>query len=330
MNRKTCTNAWWLALAGLLGTSANATAGVCHSSTGQPTMFVMTLPSTIDIDPDAPVGKVLAEINQPVMLQRATETRCPGIDTRIQSSYMLTSGAYLGESVYESGIPGIGVRFSVNSFVFPLEELLTFPYKDLHSWPARLQLVKTGPITESGSLAGLQGGAYLASDDNYQWRVFAFKGGTNVDPGKPTCRVVTSSVRVPLGPIPLTRFSGPGATVGSRDFKIVVSCSDGRPQITTAVYGVLMDQSDPANRSSTLSLESGSTARGVGVQVLLRGQLLAYGGNSAAAGAENRWLAGRSGNGGFEIPMEARYVQTDAAVSPGSANANAVFMLSYE
>lgn len=319
----------WLA-AVALAISANATAGVCHSSTGQPAMFVMTLPSTIDIDPDAPVGKVLAEINQPVRLQRVTETRCPGIETKIQSSYLLTSGAHLGESVYESGIPGIGVRFSVNSFVFPLEEPFIFPYKDLHSWPARLQLVKTGPITESGSLAGLKGGAYLASDDNYQWRVFAFEGGANVDPGKPTCNVVTPSVLVPLGPTPLARFSGPGTTVGSRDFKIVVSCSHGRPQITTAVYGVLMDQSDPTNRSSTLSLESGSTARGVGVQVLLRGQLLAYGGSSAAAGAENRWLAGRSGNGGFEIPMEARYVQTDAAVSPGSANANAVFMLSYE
>lgn len=110
----------WLA-AVALAISANATAGVCHSSTGQPAMFVMTLPSTIDIDPDAPVGKVLAEINQPVRLQRVTETRCPGIETKIQSSYLLTSGAYLGESVYESGIPGIGVRFSVNSFVFPLD-----------------------------------------------------------------------------------------------------------------------------------------------------------------------------------------------------------------
>lgn len=330
MKSNACANARWLVLAGLLVTSGTAMAEVCTTNTGLPATFVMTLPETITINPDLGDGKVLADISGTLVLQAPTETRCPGLSGEVPNKYMLSSGAYLGENTYESGIPGVGIRFYFNGVAFPLENRFVFPQKDTSSWPGRLQLVKTGPISQSGSLAGLQGGAYLTSNGNHQWRVFAFKGATNVDAGRPTCTVATPLVPVPMGSARLKEFNGIGTTVGERGFSIAVDCGGGRPQISTAVYGVLMDQSDPANRSTQLSLTPGSTAVGVGLQVLHGGTLLSYGGNAGEPAADARWFAGRTHNGRFEIPLMARYVQTRAEITPGSANAKATFVLSYE
>lgn len=330
MNRKSCANAWRLALAGLLAASGTAMAEVCTTNTGLPATFVMTLPEKITINPDLADGKILADISATLVLQGPTETRCPGISGEVPNKYMLSSGVYLGANLYESGIPGVGVRFYFNGAVFPLENRFSFPYKDTNSWPGRLQLVKTGPISRSGSLAGLKGGAYLTSNGNHQWRVITFRGGTDVDAGRPTCKVITPLVPVPMGSAMLRAFSGIGTTSAEQGFHIAIDCGGGRPQISTAVHGVLMDQSDPSNRSTTLSLTPASTASGVGLQVLHAGRVLAYGGDGGDPSDDARWLAGRTGNGGFEIPLSARYVQTQAVVTPGSANAKATFVLSYE
>jgi len=330
MSSSTCVNAWQFVLAGLLGASGTAMAEVCTTNTGLPATFAMTLPETITINPDLADGKLLADISGTLVLQASTETLCPGITGEAPNKYMLSSGAYLGGNTYESGIPGVGIRFYFNGVAFPLENRFIFPHKDTRSWPGRLQLVKTGPISQSGSLAGLQGGAYLTSHGNHQWRVFAFKGATNVDAGRPTCTVATPLVPVPMGSARLKEFNGIGTTVGEQGFSIAVECGGGRPQISTAVYGMLTDQNDPANRSTQLSLTPGSTAVGVGLQVLHGGKLLSYGGNAGEPTADARWFAGRTHNGRFEIPLMARYVQTRAEITPGSANAKATFVLSYE
>lgn len=152
MSSSTRVNAWQFVLAGLLGASGTAMAEVCTANTGLPVTFVMTLPETITINPDLADGKVLADISGTLVLQALTETRCPGVSGEVPNKYMLSSGAYLGGNIYESGIPGVGVRFYFNGVAFPLENRFAFPQKDTNSWPGRLQLVKTGPISQSGSL----------------------------------------------------------------------------------------------------------------------------------------------------------------------------------
>ncbi len=320
-------------MAMILAASGTATAEVCTTSTGLPSTFVMELPSKIVINPDAAVGTTLADIRGSMQLKAVNEIRCPTLSGLVPNVYTLTSGAYLGNNLYDSGIPGVGIMYFANGRQLPFETPYSFPYTDVSGWTGRLLLVKTGPITQSGSLAGLRGGGYLTSHDNYEWRSFQFTGGTNVDAGRPTCRVVTPTVPVPMPKAMLREFGGIGSTLGEQGFKISLDCSGGRPQITTAVRGVLMDQSDPSNRSTALSLSPGSTASGVGVQVLHGGQVLSYGGDGSDgddAMDQARWFAGRTGNGRFDIPMSARYVQTLPQVTPGSANAKATFVLSYE
>ena len=73
-----------------------------------------------------------------------------------------------------------------------------------------------------------------------------------------------------------------------------------------------------------ITLRSGSTASGVGVQVLYANDILVpfnsaqiYGGYSPSLG------------GDYVIPMKARYIRT-GEVSPGSANSAVEFTMSYE
>ncbi|MDR5783744.1 fimbrial protein [Caballeronia sp. LZ065] len=96
------------------------------------------------------------------------------------------------------------------------------------------------------------------------------------------------------------------------------------------VYLTMTDAIDPGNRSTELALAPGSTAAGVGIQILNGADPIAFGPDSRAAGTLNQWSAGTSAGGVMQIPLAARYVRTASALVPGSAHAKATFTLSYQ
>ncbi|MNO06732.1 F17a-G fimbrial adhesin precursor [compost metagenome] len=75
-----------------------------------------------------------------------------------------------------------------------------------------------------------------------------------------------------------------------------------------------------------------STVKGIGIQILKDNVVLGYGPDSSAAGNTNQWSAGtvKQGQASMIIPLQARYVQTTARITSGSANANATFTMSYQ
>jgi type 1 fimbria pilin len=148
----------------------------------------------------------------------------------------------------------------------------------------------------------------------------------------PTCRVATPSISVPLGNVPVNRFTGVGSTsqMPSYSFTIQLNCSGGDSGATLNVYTTLTDQTDVTNQSDTLNLSAGSTARGVGIQVLNGDTPIRFGPDSSAAGNINQWFAGSAANGTFNIPLKARYVQTGSSVVPGTANGIATFTMNYQ
>jgi len=111
-----------------------------------------------------------------------------------------------------------------------------------------------------------------------------------------------------------------------------LQCSGGDPNTSTNAYVTLTDATNPTNTSQVLSLTPTSQASGVGVQILNGTTVLGYGPDSAAPGNTNQWYAGNIavGTSRFTIPLSARYVQTGATVTPGTANAQATFTMSYQ
>ena len=85
------------------------------------------------------------------------------------------------------------------------------------------------------------------------------------------------------------------------------------------LFATLTDATNPANRSATLSLASGSTAAGVGLQILRGGSTLVnFGPDSPEAGDANQWYFGTSINGPMTIPLGVRYIQTDTSTHRGT------------
>ncbi|WP_375336524.1 fimbrial protein [Caballeronia sp. EK] len=132
-----------------------------------------------------------------------------------------------------------------------------------------------------------------------------------------TCRVINTNVAVDLPQVNTVAFSsGTGAVAGARAFSLLLTCSTGAT-VSITVSITVTDSVDPANHGSTLQLASGSTAQGVGVQLLnSSGAPIAFGPDSATPGNTNQWTVGASPNGTLQIPMTARYVRT-GTVSPG-------------
>ncbi|MCF4976347.1 fimbrial protein, partial [Pseudomonas lactis] len=147
-------------------------------------------------------------------------------------------------------------------------------------------------------------------------------------PSKPTCTVSTPSVAIPLGAVESRAFKGIGSVAGNATRTITLQCAGGGGAESDVLL-TLTDQTQPANRSDQLTLTANSTAKGVALQLLFGNRLISYGPDAAAIGTPNQWLAGSTGNGTFQIPLTARYIQTGATVRPGTANGLATFTLAY-
>jgi type 1 fimbria pilin len=132
----------------------------------------------------------------------------------------------------------------------------------------------------------------------------------------PTCSVTTTDVAVSLPMVAVSAFNSVGATEGMTPFGILLDCaSDAKPSIG------FTDATLPSNQSNVLTLAPGSTAAGLGVQVLYQMQPLPFG------SASYQSLGTRSG--ATRVAFEARYIRTARSVSPGTLKAVATFNLSY-
>ena len=304
-----------------------------------PGIATFSVPASILVDPTVPVGSLLTRISLSGTFVKGSTCTSSGPTM----FYWQGAGGYLGNNLYDSGIPGIGMRF-VNVATWPgsASSFTTYPPvptgdsttadTPLGLSPFYLDLVKTGPITSGGTLpAGVFGkmtGGSSPSGD--LWQSYEWSTPLVIQLLKPTCSVATSSITVPLSAVSLSSFKGVGTTSPATPFNITLQCSGSIDGGSTTVYVTLTDQTNQVNLSTTLSLSTDSTATGVGIQVLNGTSVISYGPDADTIGNTNQWSAGSAENGTFRIPLTARYVQTAPSVTPGSANGRATFTMSYQ
>lgn len=142
------------------------------------------------------------------------------------------------------------------------------------------------------------------------------------------CTVVPSSNRVSvrLPTVSALALAGAGVTAGRTSFSLLLQCGDAR----TDVYIALTDANQPGNTTSVLTLDAGSTAKNVGVNILRGdGVPVTFGPETYALGTANQWFAGAMTGAGV-IDLSAQYVATGQPVIPGTVGASALFTLSYQ
>jgi type 1 fimbria pilin len=116
-----------------------------------------------------------------------------------------------------------------------------------------------------------------------------------------------------------------GATAGATQFAIGLTCPLG-----IAVNVTLTDASNGSNRTNIAKLAPGSSAEGLGLQILNGSGPVAYGPDSSIIGNANQWLAGKSSNGQMSVPLTARYIRTSGPLVPGSVKGAITFTMSYQ
>lgn len=304
---------------------------------GAPTVLSI---APIDVPADPQMGAVLGDPNgYPFEVPDAMRcTYDPSVVIDYWSFMTFTrSHAYIGYwlnaldwqmPVYQSGVTGVGVGMVAQDRdggayvgVGGQATLRSGENPGIPSWGVRGRLFffVTGNIQ-----GGLMPGQTLASLNVYtsaRMHDIQIANARIGPPRQPTCRVSTPSLAMRLGEVSIRQFDGLGSVAGSTTETISLDCSGGTGAAVD-VSVILTDQSNPANRSDRLSLAAGSTASGVALQLLHNSQLLSY-------GDPNPWLAGSTDNGVFQIPLTARYIQTETLIRPGTANGLATFTMSY-
>lgn len=188
----------------------------------------------------------------------------------------------------------------------------------------RADLVVTGSVG-SGTLTTLPSMTVTFSGDCITTSSTTQSLNTGSVIASNTCSETTPSVDVSLPKALSPALSTNGATTGSTPFTLGVNCPAG-----VNVNVTLTDPANPANRTTTLSLAQGSSASGVGLQIVNGTTVVAYGPDSATAGNMNQWSAGIAPGGQMQIPLTARYVRTTGPLIPGAVKGTTTFTMSYQ
>lgn len=313
-----------------------------NNSPGPQGTTSFTLPSTITVSANTPVGTVLAT-SSATATNPAPVYDCAGnVPDGIVNNVGATPGA--GVTTFPTGIPGISyqiVRGGSTLASWPNATLNTGTqgcnYFNQFGWfcgfqgaeqitfsvSTQLQLVVTGAFGNSTIPAGTLG--------YWQFQSLGSNGGTSTaqivafslaNPVtitlNPSCSVTSNPVNVTLPAISTSALGSTGATAGTTPFDIALSCPGGTSGATLSIQ--LDYNGTPSGIQGVLTPTGGSSA-GVGVQVLNQSS------NPVTFGTPQ--TVGKITTGATNISFFARYYRT-GTVTPGTLQASATFTLLYQ
>ncbi|WP_265494863.1 fimbrial protein [Providencia heimbachae] len=144
-----------------------------------------------------------------------------------------------------------------------------------------------------------------------------------------SCQVESSpSVSIPLGEYITTDLPAVNETFGSYTTTVELKCDS-----NVVPWMTITDASNASNTTNQLKLTADSTAKGVGVQVFYNNIAKTFGPDSSAKGNTNQFSIGsKTTTTGqkITIPLNFKYIRTQTAVTPGTANAAATVTFSYQ
>ncbi|WP_187192318.1 fimbrial protein [Cupriavidus metallidurans] len=273
--------------------------------------YITTLTPTGQIYPEGGRNFIVFQTNLAgvgLVIGVASLYRIDGVDYWADTTFNAPNGASISnvtpvaEGVADSGVPPGELTYGASlSFAF----------------------VKTGPITAGTiSMPSVIGTVGMA-DRPYTNPIANANLIVSGNPSFLEIACVTPSVTVNLGTQPATSFGGIGSTTASVPFTIdLKSCPAGINNVSYEIDAVTTIV-DPVN--SVVSLDAGSTAAGVGVQ------LLNNSGTPLPLGSPIAFTSYNPAGGNFSIPLKARYYRTTGApVLPGTANSSMTFTMTYQ
>lgn len=286
---------------------------------------------------DTAVGSVIATLTDTALGGRNNFLECnaTGYVTRWAAGGAFAPVVYNGETLYQSGITGLAFRITTAGAgstagrygTGPLPRQITnLSCANSTTWwrlcggtwgNLRVQLVKIAATTGSGPFTnGSLVQALVVGDTNiYNYTINTGTVRTVA------CSVTNNTISVPMGDVKNTVFSGAGSTSSATDFSIALNC-DASTNVNVNIQAGSAGAVDASKGVLALDKTGAGDATGVGVQVLY---------NNAPVSLGTRFrVATTAADGAYAVPLQARYYQTAQALTPGQANANATFTMTYQ
>ncbi|HHD9950959.1 TPA: MFS transporter [Klebsiella pneumoniae] len=253
-----------------------------------PTVMLDMVVGRVVVPPDLPVGSVILTRDWTMSAPGGASYRCTSGTNRFAAKIVSPGATDLGNKIYSTNVPGIGMRFSrggatvniVYPDVFSSRVYNTTNYS-LEGSRFTLEIIKTAATTGSGTLAA---GKYTS----YDWEsggnpiLETYLSANAITVVSPSCSVLSGkNMNVDVGSIRRTDLKGVGTTAGGKDFNIDLQCSGGLSEtgyanISTSFSGTLAT-STTATMGALLNEKAGSgMAKGIGIQVLKDGSPLQF------------------------------------------------------
>lgn len=281
--------------------------------------------------PNTPIGNAITLI--PTSASTIGTYTCTGSTWHFyQGISGLQESKYPG--IFKTGVPGIGMKLTAsNGAVVGVNPNRFFgPYycPGCHHFSSTdsyytlqfyvIDPVQTGDVVLNGTY--ISGWVNDANSRGIYSGSMSISGTVKFKSGSCT----TPNITVNLNNHAASDFASVGATSAPVPFNFEINKCD--PGLTSVSYtfqpasGVTLQGS---GNNQYLTLDSSSTASGVGVQVLYDDGITAVPFNTKTAFSGYNTSTG----GSYTIPMKARYVRT-GTISPGTANSAAEFVMAYE
>lgn len=320
---------------GLMALGSSSAWAYC-TRLSQPTVTLDMALGRVVVPPDLPVGAVIVSRDWTMSASSGASYSCSSGTNRFVAKIVAAGATDLGNKIYSTNVPGIGLRFSRGgatvNIIYPdvFSSTVSRPTNySLEGSRFTLEVIKTASVTGSGTLAA---GKYTS----YDW-----ESGSNpiletrlsadaITVVSPSCTILSGeNMNVDIGTIKRSDLNGVGSTAGGTDFNIQLQCSGGLSEsgyanIETSFSGTLATGTTNT-QGALLNEKSGSSlAKGIGVQVLKDGVPLEFNKKyniGTLRTQEMRYIT---------LPLHAQFYQYASSISTGEVESHMIFNLTYD
>jgi type 1 fimbria pilin len=301
----------------------------------------ITVPNTVlQEHASYPVGAPLGGIigYAPNVFQNCKSDNPENVTGRMDMRMSLApSGMVIeGRQIYATGLKGLG--FAIAGSFWPsgtpacstpkwftpgITTIVLCDFGDAYTGSyhgdMKIQFYKTEENLAPGVFSSLRLGDFRMyyGGAEYRYRPTITLKGSAVTTG--TCDLNSTSVKVAMSKVFKSQFQGvglPTKETTQKDFKIPLDCTAGT-KVNIQIEGDTINAAQGLLKLSEHKL----SASGVGIQLLYN--------NSPIKLSEFFNVGTAEITGTFNIPLSARYLQTENEIKPGIANGSATFILKY-
>ncbi|MFU8927025.1 fimbrial protein [Acinetobacter puyangensis] len=324
-----------------LGIYSEANAA-CTLSSGFGTVDISMAVGRVVVRPSDAIGTILRKATFPISPNGSTLTCTSASDTitaALTQNYAISS---IGNSIYSTNIPGIGIRLyreaenaSNFSGYYPYTRTLTPGTRySLANGYFVVEIVKTAATTGSGTLVPGRYSSYYVTGQSSKPFLTSTVYGNAITIASSSCELqgnINKTVQLPT--VNKTGFSGVGSTQGEQTFDLNILCNGGQNPTgyeEKNVISLSFDYTQDGSNTQVLSntAPNATKANGVGVQLLWNYQNK----NQVIAKGDKLELGTVNSNQSlqYDVPLTARYYQTATNVTAGTVRAMATVTIQYD